>query len=48
MLWPSRKAPTENSSGIVGTVVGALFGSNAFRPLLKTSFTTAGVQIFGR
>ena len=48
MLWPSRNAATENSSGIVGTSVGAASGSTSTRPFVKTSSTTAGSRIRGR
>ena len=48
MEWPRRNAATENSIGIVGTSVGVTPTSKAFRPLLKTSFTTPAWQIRGR
>ena len=48
MLWPSRNAATENSTGIVGTSVGSAPTSKNLRPLAKTSSTTAGSQIRGR
>ncbi len=48
MLWPSRKAAIENSTGIVGTSVGAAAGSTRTRPLVKTSSRTAGSTIRGR
>ena len=48
MLWPSRKAATENSIGIVGTSVGAASGSTSLRPCSNTEATTDGAQIRGR
>ena len=48
MLWPRRKAATENSTGIVGTESGAASGSTSLRPLVKTSSSTAALQIRGR
>ena len=48
MLWPSRYAATENSSGIVGMSVGVAPTSNTLRPFLKTSSTTDFWQMRGR
>ena len=48
MLWPSRNAATENSTGIVGVSVGSTPTSKNFRPFVNTSSTTAGSQIRGR
>jgi hypothetical protein len=48
MLCPSRNAATENSTGIVGTDVGAASGSTSLRPFVKTSSRTAAAQIRGR
>ena len=48
MLWPSRKAATENSIGIVGTDVGGAPGSTILRPLLNTWLTIAGSTMRGR
>ena len=48
MLWPSRKAATENSIGIVGTSVGTAFRSNALRPFVNTSARIRSSQIRGR
>ena len=42
MLWPSRNAATENSTGIVGTRSGVASGSTSLRPLVNTSSSTAG------
>ena len=48
MLWPSRKAATENSTGIFGTESGVALGSTSLRPLVNTSSSTAALQIRGR
>ena len=48
MLWPSRNAATENSTGIVGTSVASAFFSNTLRPFVNTSLTIDGSQIRGR
>ena len=58
MLWPSRKAATENSIGMVGLSPGWMFmygfgecepgTSKTWRPLVKTSSTTAPSTTRGR
>ena len=48
MLWPSRNAATENSTGMVGTSIGFAPTSNALRPLANTSSSTDALQIRGR
>ena len=48
MLCPSRKAATENSTGIVGIEVGTASGSTSLRPSVNTSSRTDAWQIRGR
>jgi hypothetical protein len=47
MLWPSRYAATENSIGMVGTLIGSAPTSISLRPFVKTSATIDGSTMRG-
>ena len=48
MLWPSRNAATENSTGMAGMSVGSADGSTSLRPPDITLLSTLFARIRGR